>query len=96
MSAEAIAAIALAVVTTLALLGGGTVKLLTMHIDTRVRRQVDQAAAEFRLGQQTIALNQEANGRALAALAAKIENGLVSRLKNVEKDVAAITKHLLK
>lgn len=95
MSPEAVAGVTLAAVTMLALIGGAAIRLLTMHIDHRIRRQLDKANETYMLGQRTIALNQEANGRAIARIAAKIDNGVSQRLARLEAGIDSLTRHLL-
>ncbi len=91
MSGEGVAAIVLAVVAMVTLLGGGAIKLLTMHIDNRVRKQLNPVAKDTK----NILRVQEANGIAIGNLAGKIDNGLSRRLGRVESALDRLTAFLL-
>lgn len=67
-------------------------KLLTMHIDHRVRAQLSPVTDDTK----AILRVQEANGIAIGKLGAKIDNGGVSeRLDRVESALDRLVDHLL-
>ncbi len=95
MSAEGWVAIATLTLAIVAAVLGLAAKALIMFTDSRIRKHLDKAAETYLLGQRAIALNQEANGRAIARIAGKIDNGISQRLDRVEKGIDSLTEHLL-
>ncbi len=95
MSAEGWVAAATLTLAIVAAVLGLAAKALIMFTDSRIRKHLDKAAATYLLGQRAIALNQEANGQAIARIAGKIDNGVNKRLERVEAGIDSLTRHLL-